>query len=167
MQALPLFLSVLCLNLYRQDITHKIDPADVFVWMTMCWVFSFTSLQMGRKEVDYVWGDRGTMWAMKHLICSNKNKQTNGFFFLLLSTKNSKSIHFVNFFWDSESKATPVNTKLWLFLVCVTRLHIFSVSSVSLSWTATRPCGWSKGTTAKKCFCGDRVIILIFRWSSD
>lgn len=25
-------------------------------------------------------------------------KQTNGFFFLLLSTKNSKSIHFVNFF---------------------------------------------------------------------
>lgn len=26
---LPLFLSVLCLNLYRQDITHKIDLASL------------------------------------------------------------------------------------------------------------------------------------------
>lgn len=29
--------------------------------------FWFTSLQMGRQDVDYVWGGWGTMWVVSHL----------------------------------------------------------------------------------------------------
>lgn len=115
------------------------------VWMTMCCVFSFTSLQMGRKEVDYIWGDRGTMWAMTHSVepqkpFKKKKPRQHGtvfivFLFFWIHRIDVKKIflwfmtkiHFVTFFRIQSEPVRPENAILQLFLVCVARQHVFSV----------------------------------------